>query len=233
MNDPDPDIFSEPDPAPSGTEADERAEPEASGPPVGALELGDARRLVPADAGRPLPGFLTRPTAPWVVVALAVVAIVAIVATGRGSATPDTSAQASGTGTAKNTCLGFSYGANLLGEPAVAADPGVHIWQDIDGFHLRLVPGDGVPATVTGNLLWEGDAPTFAAGAPVGAVQGAKVDLTLDATSPDLDFKVPCTTSRLVFVLLADGQPLAADLVTVGRGDQAVPAPPVVLIRGA
>src|SRR5699024_9322821 len=88
-----------------------------------------------------------------------------------------------------NTCPGYELGTNLFGVPRVADEPGVHIWHDMDGFHLRLVPVEGELDSITGSVVGEGKPLTLVDPVPAGAAdEGGTLTFELDADHPELLF---------------------------------------------
>jgi len=199
-----------------------------------------------SDFSEPKSSALNSPMAPWIAMAVVVViALVVVLSTRGGDSDPDKKADntkteqnesAQGSETTettkpKNNCPGYSLGANLLGEPAVATQPGVRLWHDLKGFHVRYVPGPGIPAEVVGKVTPTGTAVTLVEpAAPAANQEGPAITFTLNEQTPDLLFKVSCSTSAVSFDLSSGGTPLRPDQISVGRGN-VPPAVPVVLTR--
>lgn len=155
------------------------------------------------------------------------------VAPADGGAAPTSKPDAADTTKPADDCADFSLGANLLGVPGVASEPGVHVWHDVDGFHVRRVLGDGIPDEVTGTVTPTGPALVLVSPeAPAASVTDGVLSFTLGGGTDEVLFKAPCSTSKVTFDLQSAGAPLAASIVTVGRGETP-PGVPFTLERGA
>lgn len=112
----------------------------------------------------------------------------------------------------------------------VSAKPGVYAWSDFDGWHLWVVHGAGVGA-VRGTISSDEDldkAVSARDGAGSVRLDGKTATFELPA-SPALvgvDFQPGFFAKRLTFDLTdADGKPIDASLVTLGRGKAATVVP--------
>ncbi len=74
-------------------------------------------------------------------------------------------------------------GSGPAADVAPSTEPGAYLWSDFDGWHLWVVGGDGMPATVTGTVTSDD-----ALGAQKLAVPGTG---TLSGSGADLTFTVP------------------------------------------
>lgn len=184
--------------------------------------------------------ILEHPALPWMAVALAFLVVMVVIVAGRGDDSASTKTPAPGTppGSAdasepKKDCLDFSYGANLLGEPRVAGEPGVHLWQDVEGFHLRLVKGAGSVDAVSGTIRWTGEDLVLDPNDPAGAtVADGQISFALDQDAQEVNFRASCKTESMTFDLKSNDSPLDPAIITVGRGDEKISANPLILTRG-
>lgn len=178
------------------------------------------------------PSPFSHPMMPWVVVAVVVLVVIGILVAGRSDDGSDVRATAPTVPAEEkpvNRCPGYELGTNLFGVPKVAAEPGVHIWHDMDGFHLRLVPIEGELESITGTVVGEGRPLTLVEPAPPGSAdEDGTLTFELTADDPELVFKRSCETTAVTFDLLTDGVAVAAERVTIGNGE-IPPAVPVVL----
>lgn len=185
----------------------------------------------PEDPDRPSP--LSHPLVPWVVVGVVVVVVIALISMGRSDGDssdrgrPAADAPDSGGGgdggdgaeAPKRTCPGYELGTNLFGEPQVASEPGVHVWHDIEGFHLRLVPIPGELEAIRGSVVGESVALSLAEPVPPGVSDEAGVlRFDLDAENPEMLFKRSCGTTAVEFEILNGAEPVPAESVTIGNG---------------
>ena len=186
---------------------------------------------------------------PWVVIGAALLVVLGVIVVGggdddpsaarSGGATASTAAPAPDGGDsskpdskAPDDCADFSLGANLLGVPGVASEPGVHVWHDVEGFHVRRVVGGDAPEAVSGTVTPTGpELQLVAPSAPAASASGGAITFELSGTTDEVLFKAPCSTSKVTFDFRSGGAPLAADVVTVGRGETP-PGVPFTLERG-
>lgn len=213
--------------------------PEPDGAPEGGKRSTDFERR----------SWLDHRTLPMVAVAVAVLVVVAAIFIGGGdedAASPGPAASqpvVDGTTTSvagsalssvpANPCAGFSYGANLLGEPSVAKEPGVHIWQDIYGFHIRFVPVVGSNNQVSGTVAWEGAPLILDPEDPAGALATVdRIQFELGGDGNEVNFRADCTTTSMTVDLMAGGARLDPNMITVGQGQDPITDNPVVLVRG-
>lgn len=203
----------------------------------------DGEQLAPppidAETSRAGGSLMSHPAAPWLAVALALVVVIGFLVVGRSK--DDSAAKDRGTSNTqnagkkgegepqKNACPGYEKGTNLFTEPAVAKDPGVHIWHDIDGFHLRLVPGEGSTDSIQGTVQGTGAALTLVEPALPGSTDNAGLlSFDLNAANPELSFKRSCRTTSVTFDIKSQGQPVSPTMITIGK-DAHPDAVPVVL----
>lgn len=208
------------------------------------------------DSSEPGKSLLEHRALPAVAVAVAVLVVMAAIFLGGGGSDDDgggsdgdaaspgpTASQPVVDGTATtvagsepasaNPCPGFSYGANLLDEPSVAGDAGVHIWQDIYGFHIRLVPGPGSVDKVAGTVAWEGAELVLDPQDPSGAsVVDGRIAFELAAEGNEVNFRAGCATTSMTVDLKTGDAPLDPAMITVGHGQDPITDNPVVLVRG-
>lgn len=108
------------------------------------------------------------------------------------------------------------------------AKPGVYAWSDFDGWHVWVVPGAGVPQTVTGTLT-SNDPFARADAARPGAgdvtVNGKTVDFNLktDQGVNGVDFNTGFYGKRIV-VIVNDPDGKALDPKLFKTGSKSVPA---------
>lgn len=183
------------------------------------------------------------PALPWVAVAFAILVVFAVILFGRGSDSDDKTAAAPGGKTSteepeevvknEKPCKDYSYGANLLGIPGVTKEPGVHIWHDIQGFHLRLVTGEGSVDEVSGTIGWVGaELKVDPADQSGSVVVDGKIVFALTEDGQEVHFKAACKTEAVVFDLQSGGVPLDPAIITVGRGNSEITENPLTLKRG-
>lgn len=183
------------------------------------------------------------PALPWVAVAFAVLVVFAVILLGRGSDSEGPTGAAPSGETSneapeevvkkEKACKDFSYGANLLGIPGVASEPGVHIWHDIQGFHLRLVKGEGSVDALAGTIGWVGDEMKIDPADTTGALVGdGKIDFELTEDGQEVHFRAACKTESVIFDLQSAGSPLDPAIITVGRGNGDITDNPLTLKRG-
>lgn len=194
----------------------ERAAPEATGPeprPVGDVDPESSSTF-------------SNPMMPWIAVGIVLVIVIVILLVGRsdgGQAARDRRAPIPGPAEApteeqpKNACPGYELGTNLFGEPRTVADPGVHVWHDMQGFHLRLVPVPGSVEVVTGTVKARGAPLTLVEATDTITEADGTITFTVDGEQPEVHFKRSCRTTAVDFELEVDGAPLSAELVTVGN----------------
>ncbi len=193
----------------------------------------------------------TRSALPLVLMVVGVLAVVAVlVAVLAGGKDDKDETAAGGNGTeqpaggasttpATATCPRWPATVDAMGVPEVAAAPGIHLWYDFTGWHVRRVDGDGVPsAVVTVNSTTADQPPTPGAatgGATVGAGEGNTVVLTLpdaDGTS-EAGFDIPVYAQGVVIDFKDDaGQPLATDALTGGANAGPIVANPLTATLG-
>lgn len=172
----------------------------------------------------------------WVGIAglVAVLVLVAVVVATRGS-DDDKGTDAAGGGTETTQAGGGDAqqcadwpGIGGLGAPDIVTEPGLHMWSDLDGWHVSRVPGEGVTgvvATVQTNGASD-DLPSqksVTGGATIQA-DGSQLKITLPdgATASQADFDIGSYATK-VTISMADpsGAMLAPDAFTTGSGDQA------------
>lgn len=117
-------------------------------------------------------------------------------------------------------------GIGGLGRPPVADEPGIHVWSDLEGWHVNRVPGAGVPAVqavITNN---DADNPPKAKEGAIGGATSAMDGSTLTLLIPDGDQPAeasfePGAYSTAVVIILKDsaGTTLPVEAFTVGGGD--------------
>lgn len=185
---------------------------------------------------------LSHPATPWVIVGVVVLIVTGILLMGRSDGESGDRARPTGDdggavvdggngdpAPAKDPCPGYEKGTNLFGVPAIAEEPGVHIWHDMAGFHLRLVPIDGTLESIQGTVVGDGVPLTLVEPAPPGSTEeDGLISFDLDAENPELLFKRSCETTAVTFDLTSDGAPIEPDRVSVGN-DARPDAVPVVL----
>lgn len=117
-----------------------------------------------------------------------------------------------------------------LGKPTVASKPGIHMWSDLDGWHLSRVPGPGVPSLVatvsatdaSGNSQDVEPKGTATGGASATAAdQRLTVILPAGETPSQADFE-PGVYSSTVIIQMSDdtGALLPTTAFTSGGGDK-------------
>lgn len=200
----------------------------------------------PGSGDRPSP--MAHPAMPWVVVGVVVLVVIAAITLGRSDegsgdrargAVEETADRDAGVGDdaggadggepRKNACPGYELGTNLFGEPEIASDPGVHVWHDIDGFHLRLVPIPGELESIQGTVVGEGVSLTLAdPGAPGASDEDGLLRFDLNADQPEMWFKRSCDTTAVTFEITSGLEPVPVGQVTIGNGGHP-PAMPFTL----
>ena len=192
---------------------------------------------------------------PWVLGAgaLIVVVIIALLLT-RGSddedepsaSGPTTSvAQSGGDGSpgsqetsTPGVCLNWPKAVSNFAEPDIASEPGLHLWIDVSGWHVRRVPGEGVPAGTVEFTTMNADHPLLVGDASGGATsvaeEGGRVVLTFPASDQvaDAAFKVPFYANGVVVEATAEGgAPLAPEQLTLGFNTEPIDAFPFPIER--
>ncbi len=117
-------------------------------------------------------------------------------------------------------------GIGGLGAPEVVSQPGLHMWSDLEGWHLSRVPGDGVPglnATVRTNGS-EDDLPTqkgVSGGATIEeAGNELKVVLPEGAEASRADFEIGSYASSVTITMTDSGGVLLEPTTfTTGSGE--------------
>ncbi|MCB1030674.1 MAG: hypothetical protein KDA95_05010 [Acidimicrobiales bacterium] len=171
--------------------------------------------------------------ATWVVAGLvALVAITWIVSSFSGSDEPG-QASTGGGQESKSDCESYSLGANTFNPPESVSQPGVHVWHDVDGFHLRWVQGSGSPTELRGTISSEGGPvkliePTDGKGASEGE---GKINFDMTSGLSELRFKVECSTKSVTFSLTDNGGPIEPAQVRVGPESKPTEMP-FTLTRG-
>ncbi|MBX3284659.1 MAG: hypothetical protein KF703_04880 [Actinobacteria bacterium] len=117
-------------------------------------------------------------------------------------------------------------GIGGLGRPPIADEPGIHVWSDLEGWHVNRVPGAGVPAVTAVITNNDADNPPKAkegaTGGATAAMDGATLSLLIpDGTEPAEASFEPGAYSTAVVIILKDsgGTQLPVEAFTVGGGD--------------
>lgn len=168
----------------------------------------------------------------WII-GVVVVALVVIAALVLRSGSDDEGENASGSGNkttepggdGADQCATWP-GIGGLGRPPVADKPGIHVWSDLEGWHVNRVPGAGVPsvtAVVTNNDV---DNPPKAKDGATGGATAVLDGDTLTLTVPDGDQAAeasfePGAYASAVVIIMQDGAgtELPVEAFTVGGGD--------------
>jgi len=118
-------------------------------------------------------------------------------------------------------------GVGGLGKPKIADKPGIHMWSDLQGWHISRVPGAQVPAvsaTITNN---DADTPPKPKPNPTGGAtvtreaETVKITLPASADPSQASFEPGPYSSAVVIILNDDkGAALPTTAFTVGAGDQ-------------
>lgn len=125
--------------------------------------------------------------------------------------------------------------AGLGATPAEAAadtPPGVYLWNDFGGWHLRVVNGEGVAGVkgtiVSGDEIASAEAATAGEGTAVIDGETIEFDLPAEPRVAGVDFNPGFYAEKLTVTLEGTDGPVDPKLVTVGR-DRKVTEVPVVL----
>lgn len=117
-------------------------------------------------------------------------------------------------------------GIGGLGRPPVADEPGIHVWSDLEGWHVNRVPGAGVPAVTAVITNNDADNPPKAKDGAIGGATAALDGATLTLLIPDGDQPAeasfePGAYSTAVVIILKDsaGTALPVEAFTVGGGE--------------
>ena len=167
----------------------------------------------------------------WIIAAVVLALVVIGVLVLKGGNKDDNTTTAGGASTTVAGATGKQCatwpGVGGLGKPKIADKPGIHMWSDLDGWHISRVPGANVPAvsaTVTNN---DTDTPPKPKPNPTGgatAVRDAEtVKITLPASAdPSQASFEPGPYSSAVVVIMNDdkGAALPTTAFTVGDGAQ-------------
>lgn len=168
----------------------------------------------------------------WIIgaVVLALVVIVALVVRGGD----DDAKTSSGSGDETTEPGGSTDGEQCatwpgiggLGRPPVADEPGIHVWSDLEGWHVNRVPGAGVPAVTAVVTNNDADNPPTAKDGATGGATAVLDGATLTLLIPDGDQPAeasfePGAYSTAVVIILKDsaGTALPVEAFTVGGGD--------------
>jgi hypothetical protein len=113
------------------------------------------------------------------------------------------------------------------------AKPGVYIWNDFDGWHMWIVGGAGMPATISGTITSNDDigrADPAIEGTGTSTVTGkiATFDMPTDKPITGVDFNPGFYANKLVFAINGPDGPLDAALVKLGGGMKASSFPLVL-----
>ncbi len=167
----------------------------------------------------------------WIigVVALVLVVVVALIVRGGSDDDGETSSgsgdKTSEPGGGENQCATWP-GIGGLGRPPVADKPGIHVWSDLEGWHVNRVPGAGVPAVTAVITNNDADNPPKAKDGATGGAIAALDGSTLTVTVPDGDQPAeasfePGAYASAVVIILKDsaGTQLPVEAFTVGSGD--------------
>lgn len=114
----------------------------------------------------------------------------------------------------------------------LAADPGVYLWQDFDGWHLWVVNGDGISG-VSGTIqadseVGRGTLAVAGAGALTVEDESFTFDLPAEPELVGIDFNPGFFTSELVIELQGPDGPIDPALVTLGRRGSTDAVPVVI-----
>jgi len=126
----------------------------------------------------------------------------------------------------KKQCIRWAAPFKTLAAPAAASQPGVHVWTDTSGWHVRRVPGAGVPATRVVISSTNPDQPPLAGTASGGGavkVDGKTVLIVLPegGVRADGSFKVPFYADAIAIdVRDGNGGAFPVDMLTVGSGTE-------------
>jgi len=168
----------------------------------------------------------------WII-GIVVVALVVIAALVVRGGSDDGDEKASGGSDGKTTepadggeqCATWP-GIGGLGRPPVADEPGIHVWSDLEGWHVNRVPGAGVPAVTAVITNNDADNPPKAkegaTGGATAAADGATLTLLIpDGAEPAEASFEPGAYSTAVVIILKDsaGTQLPVEAFTVGGGD--------------
>lgn len=201
----------------------------------------------PEDEETPKPSPL-----PLVLLAIGVLAViavlVAVLAGGDGDDDKGQTAMAGGATIAggagseaaadPTTCLRWPVTVDAVAEPPGAVAPGIHVWFDFTGWHLRRVPGEGVPGAVvtvvSTNAEHAATAGATGGGATATPGEAGAIVVTLpegDQVS-DAAFAVPFYANGVVIDFKdQNGQSIPTDQITGGRNEGPVAANPLTAER--
>ena len=168
----------------------------------------------------------------WIIAAVVLaLVVIGIVVLKGGNKDDNTTTTASGTSTTVAGATGKQCatwpGVGGLGKPKIADKPGVHMWSDLEGWHISRVPGANVPAvsaTVTNN---DADTPPKPKPNPTGGATVAqdaetvKITLPASADPSQASFEPGPYSSAVVIIMNDDkGAALPVTAFTVGDGSQ-------------
>ncbi len=123
----------------------------------------------------------------------------------------------------------------LGGTPAEAwpdVEPGVYLWNDFGGWHLRVVNGEGVAGVkgtiVSGDEIASAEAATAGEGTAVIDGETIEFDLPAEPRVAGVDFNPGFYAEKLTVTLEGTDGPVDPKLVTVGREREVTKVPVVV-----